>query len=254
MYATNYFEDLMLNLVAQHQSITAPTRLYLELFQSNPGDEGTGGTPISYSGYARQQIVFTEPAAEGNGLSMQNTAQISFSESPINAGTVQYVGVYDSLSGGNLLLYGQLDTPLVVNAQVSPVFRAGSIKWIWSGNLSAYYRRAIMNILRGTNLIGFDGYLGLHNGDNEFAGNNYARIPVSFTRPEQQASGADMISNAEEITSSIATGNWGTLNRVVIYDALTNGHAYAEININSISMTTGYAVLLHAGDLQFSIN
>lgn len=254
MYATNYFEDLMLNLAAQAQTITAPAKLYLELFQSNPGDAGTGGTPISYSGYARQEIVFSEPATDGNGLSMQNTELISFAESPINAGTVQYVGVYDSLSGGNLLLYGQLDTPLVVNAQVSPVFREGSIKWIWSGNLANYYRRAIMNSLRGTDCAGFNAYIGLHNGDNEFSGNNYARIPVTFTTPAQQASGADMMSNATELVSSIATGNWGTLNRVVIYDAATNGHAYAEINVTSISMTTGYAVVFHAGDLQFSIN
>ena len=256
MYATNYFEDSMLNIAAQAQNIPAVTMPYLELFLSNPGDEGTSGTPISYSGYARQLITFSDPAADGSGLSMQNVGQIAFAESPINAGQVTYVGVYDAISGGHLLLYGQLDTPLQVNANVSPVFRDGSIKWLWSGNLNNYYRRLIMSTLlrTGTACPGFTPYIGLHNNDNEFSGNNYARMPISFTTPAQQASGADMISNADEIVSSIATGNWGTLNKVVIYDAPANGHAYAEISVNSMTMTTGYAVVFHTGDLQFSIN
>lgn len=254
MYATNYFEDAMLNLAGHNQPIIAPAKLYLELFQSNPGDDGTGGTPVSYSGYARQEIVFTEPATDGSGLSMQNTTQISFPESPINANQASFVGVYDAISGGHMLLYGQLDTPLQINANVSPVFRAGSIKWLWSGNMSDYYRRAVMNTLRGTNCPDFTPYIGLHNGANEFAGNNYARIPVTFSTPAQQANGADMISNTDEIISSIATGNWGTLNRIVIYDTDTNGHAYAAIDITGISMTTGYAVIFRAGDVQFSIN
>ena len=129
MYATNYFEEQMLNLM-HGQNIPAPTKLYIELFQTNPGDTGTGGTPISYSGYARQEIVFTEPTTDGNGLSISNTELISFPESPINAGTVQYIGIYNQQTGGDLLLYAQLDTPLVVNANVSPVFRAGILALI----------------------------------------------------------------------------------------------------------------------------
>ena len=42
MYATNYFENLMLN-VARQQNITAPSTMYLALYQSNPSDTGTGG-------------------------------------------------------------------------------------------------------------------------------------------------------------------------------------------------------------------
>ena len=55
MYATNYFEEKMLNLMHGY-NISAPEKLYLELFLTDPGDAGTGGTPISYSGYARQEI------------------------------------------------------------------------------------------------------------------------------------------------------------------------------------------------------
>ena len=176
MYASNYFETAMLNLM-RSTSITAPGTMYLALFLSNPGDSGTDGTEITYTGYQRQAITFTAPTASGSGLAMENTALISFPESASSAGSVTYVAVFDNSTGGNMWLYGQLDTPLNVQTGVSPVFRAGSVKWIWSGNLSTYYRTAIMNTLRGTNCSGFAPYVALCNGDptgagNEFSGNN----------------------------------------------------------------------------------
>ena len=67
MYATNYFENLMLNVTRQ-QNISAPATMYLALYQSNPSDTGTGGTEVSYSGYARQAITFSAPAVSGSGL------------------------------------------------------------------------------------------------------------------------------------------------------------------------------------------
>ena len=259
MYASNYFENAMLNLM-RSQSITAPANLYLALFLSNPGDSGSDGTEITYSGYQRQAITFSAPASSGAGLMMQNTALISFPESSTSAGSVTYVGVFDSSSGGNMWLYGQLDTPLNVQTGVSPVFRIGSVKWIWSGNLSTYYRTAIMNTLRGTNCSGFSPYVGFCNGDptgagSEFSGNNYSRVAVTMAAPTQQASGAALTQNTADVLSGVATGNWGTLNTVAIFDASSSGNAYAVIGLGtSYNATAGYAVGFHAGDLQFSVN
>lgn len=259
MYATNYFENAMLNLM-RGSSITAPSTMYLALFLSNPGDTGTEGTEITYTGYARQAVTFSAPAASGAGLVIQNTALISFPEASTSAGTVTYVAVYDSSTGGNIWLYGQLDTPLTVQTGVSPVFRAGAVKWIWSGNLSTYYRTAIMNTLRGTNCSGFTPYVGFCNGDptgsgSEFSGNNYSRIAVTMTAPAQQSSGTAMSQNNADVLSPIATGNWGTLTTVAIFDAETSGNAYGVINLGtSYNATSGYAIGFRAGGLQFNIN
>lgn len=259
MYASNYFENLMLNLM-RSQNITAPANLYLALFLSDPGDDGVSGTEITYSGYQRQAITFSAPTSSGSGLVTQNTAQITFPESPVSAGSVTYIAVFDSVSGGNMWLYGQLDTALTVQTGVSPVFRVGSVKWIWSGNLSTYYRTAIMNTLRGTNLSGFAPYIALCNGDptgagSEFSGNNYSRFSMTMTAPSQQASGTAMSQNTAEVLSSVATGSWGTLNTVAICDASTAGNVFAVIPIGaSYAITTGYAVGFHAGDLQFNVN
>ena len=117
-----------------------------------------------------------------------------------------------------------------------------------------------MNTLRGTNCSGFSPYVGFCNGDptgagSEFSGNNYSRVSVTMTAPAQQASGAALSQNSADILSGVATGNWGALNTVAIFDASSSGNAYAVISLGtSYNATSGYAVGFHAGDLQFSVN
>ena len=259
MYASNYFENLMINLM-RGQSISASGTYYLGLFLSSPGDTGTEGTEITYTGYARQEITFSAPAASGSGLMIQNSSLISFAEANSSAGSVTYVAVFDSLSGGNMFLYGQLDTALVVQSGVSPVFRAGSVKWIWTGNLSNYYRTAVMNVLRGTNCTGFAPYVAFCNGDptasgSEFSGGNYARIAVTMSAPSQQTSGTAMSQNTADVLSNISTGNWGTLTHVAIYDNITGGNPYGIVNLGrTYNIPLGTAIGFHAGDLQFNVN
>lgn len=261
MWATNYFEDYMLNLM-RGQNIPAQENMYLALFLSNPSDTGTAGTEISYSGYARQKITFTIPTPSGNGLMTQNASSISFPESPVAISSpVTYVGVYDSatIGTGHMWLYGQLDTPLTVQAGVSPVFREGNVKWIWSGNLTTYYRTAVMNTLRNVACSGFSPYIAFCNGDptttgSEFSGNNYARVAVTMTVPAQQASGADMSQNESEVITPISTGSWGTLTHVAICDNSTGGNYFAVQSTNTYITPSGTAIGFHAGALQFNVN
>lgn len=48
MYATNHFEEIMLNL-ARGISASAPETMYLALYLNDPGDDGAG-TEVSYPG------------------------------------------------------------------------------------------------------------------------------------------------------------------------------------------------------------
>ena len=259
MYASNYFEEQMLNLM-RGQSITAPSHLYLGLFLTNPTDTGTGGTEVSYSGYARQEIAFSAPAAAGSGMKIQNTAEITFPESAIDAGTVTYIGVFDAQSNGNMLLYAQLSTSLKIQPGVSPVFRAGSVSWTWSGNLSTYYKTAIMNTLRGTNCAGFSPYLALCNGDptgsgTEFSGGNYARIACTMSAPSQQVSGAAMSQNSAQVVSNVSTAAWGDLSHVAICNASTSGNVFAVVALDvTYNLISGASVGFKAGRVQVSIN
>lgn len=258
MYATNFFEDKMLNLL-RGQNIEAPAKVYLAMFASDPGDTG-GGTEVSYSGYARQEINFTTPASYSSGLAIENAEVITFAECPINFGNVTHVAVMDYVTGGNMLLYGQLDSILNLQNGITPIFRVGSIKWIWSGNFGDYYRRAIMNTFRGSDVIGFSPYIGLCNGDPEgtgaeFAGLNYARIPLQVSVPAQQTNGTDSCYNVNELLSNESTGNWGTLTHVAIYDAASSGNIFAVIPVNTPFEVTGHtAVGFHIGSLRFNVN
>ena len=258
MYASTYFENLMLGLL-KGSSIGANSTFYLGLFLSNPGENGTSGTEITYTNYARKAIGFTAPATSGTGKMIQNDQLIDFAEANSSAGTVTYVGVFDSLTSGNMYLYGALDQPLVVQSGVAPVFRAGSVKWIWTGNMSDYYRSAVMNVMRGQSVSGFTPYVALYNGDpntsgQELSGGNYARFSVTFTNPTT-LSGGSMVQNNNDIISAISTSNWGTMTHVALYDASTGGNMFASMSLGrSYSVPMGTAVGFHTGDLQFTIS
>ena len=264
MYATNFFENAMLRLM-NNETMPAYTELFLALFMSDPGDEGESGYEVNYSGYTRMPIRFTDPAEYGTGLAIQNDEQINFAESPVNLGNVTHIGIMTdrNVGAGNMLLYGQLDTALNIQQGVTPIFRAGSIRWIWTGNLGSYYRRAIMNTLHTQHpapCIGFSPYVAFFNGDPEgagaeFSGHNYERIPFAMSAPAQQPNGTAMCQNVNELISNEATGNWGTMSYVCIMDAELNGHAYAIIPLGtSFVVSAQTSVGFHIGSLRFTVN
>lgn len=162
-------------------------------------------------------------------------------------------------------LYGQLTTSLTIQANVSPVFRIGSIKWTINGNMSTAYKQNILNVLRGqtASLASFTPYIGLCNGDpngsgSEFVGNDYARLAVTFAAPSTDSDNAtaSMTSNTADISSpNPASGYWGTLNYAGIYTAQTGGSLFASVPLStSYNMNEGSVAGFRAGDLTFSVN
>lgn len=264
MYATDYFEQAILNLMngvaIDPNQWNSNAKVYLALFMSNPGDTGLEGYEVQYDGYARQEITFSTPASADTGLAMENLYQISFAECAVNVGNVTHVAVMDSISGGHMLLYGQLDSVLNIQSGITPIFRAGSVKFIFSGNLSTYYRTAVMNTLRGHAVSGFTPYLGLCNGNpegsgSEFSGYGYRRVQCSMSAPAEQPNGTTMVSNVNEVITDEATGNWGTLTTVCLYDAQSDGHPFVIISLPStFNVTSQNAVGFHVGNIRFSIN
>ena len=263
MYATNYFESAILNLM-RGTAITAPTTMYLALFQSDPTDSGTAGTEADYSGttsnYARVPITFAEPYAQSSGSSnyvLENAADISFAEASASGNVITHVAVMDAARGGNMLLYGPLDSNLTIQSGVTPTFRAGNLQWIWQGNISAYYKQAVMNVLRGSNCGGFTPYIGFcDTNGNEFNGANYARFALTMTEPTQNpTTNVCYSSNTEQATSPIAGNDWGAVQIVKMFNAQTGGQEFSSVNIgNSYNITTGSLFGFHAGDYVVNIN
>lgn len=259
MYATNYFETMILNILRGNQA-GAPSRVYVGLFLTNPGEPG-GGTEISYTGYARKQISFSAPESMEDGIGIKNSSDITFNTAPQAAGTVTHLGIFDALTSGNMLLYGELSTPQAIEAQEAPVIVASEAKWWLDGEFSDWFKTQVLNILRGTNVAGITPYFALYNGDpenggTELAGSNYARLPLSFNAPSAQ-SGTDYmeIKNSAEVSSARASGNWGTWSYTVIMSGSGAANPVLKKQRSPAKvMREGLMVSIPAGGLILAVN
>lgn len=98
---SSYLRDKFVKLIANQQSFSAPSGLYLAIFSSDPTIDNTG-TEAAGGSYARQQLSF---AAASNGTIQSNTTE-SFT---MPAGTWTHWGIFDASTSGNLLYFGAFD-------------------------------------------------------------------------------------------------------------------------------------------------
>lgn len=124
---TTYFLNLLAgNILRTKTSPAIPTNYYLGLSKSQPTASGTGVTePSSSYGYGR--IELNNLSQPTNGI-VSNTEEIMFNEATGNWGTVSHFVVYDSATGGNLLMYGALSPARTAETGTTIAIRAGSLK------------------------------------------------------------------------------------------------------------------------------
>lgn len=120
---SNYLEQALINGTIRGTSYTAPTTVYVGLYTSDPTDANTG-TEVSGGSYARTAVTFAAPS---NGVTTNN-ADVTFTQATGSWGTVGWIGILDSLSGGNLLYHTPLD--------VAKTIDSGDIFKIATGSLS----------------------------------------------------------------------------------------------------------------------
>ena len=101
-------------------------------------------------------------------------------------------------------------------------------------------------------------YVGLHTGSpgddasggNEISGNGYARKVASFA-----SASAGSASTDATVTFDAATGNWGTISHVAIYDALTSGNLlYHGAVTTSKTIESGDTFQISSGNLTISLD
>jgi hypothetical protein len=97
---SNYLENKVLDHILGTTSYTMPTT-YLALYTVAPTDS-TSGTEVTGGSYARQAISFN---AASSGAAT-NDANVDFSGMP--TATVVAVAICDTLTSGNILIYGSL--------------------------------------------------------------------------------------------------------------------------------------------------
>ena len=102
----------------------------------------------------------------------------------------------------------------------------------------------------GTHYLGlFTAAPGEAGGGTELSGSAYVRKAVNF------ATSGDTTSNNAAIEFPTATGSWGTVTHVGVFDAATSGNlmAYATLS-SSKAIATGDVFRVPSGDLDITLN
>ena len=120
---TDYLEHAVLNfwLAANGDGYTSPSTVYVALFTSATGEDGSG-TEVTGGSYARVSCAFTV-----TNSSAANTSLVTFPTASADWGTITDFAVFDALTSGNMLYYGTLGTARnVLNGDVVK-FNAGQL-------------------------------------------------------------------------------------------------------------------------------
>jgi hypothetical protein len=130
MSKSNYLENKVNDHVLGGPDYTRPATVYVSLHTADPTDAGTGAEATG-SGYARKAVTnnATNWPASVNG-SKSNGTEIAFDPATgsWSSGANQtHFGIWDALSGGNLLRYGALTTPKAFTTGDTPKFAAGTL-------------------------------------------------------------------------------------------------------------------------------
>lgn len=101
---TTYFKNMVMdNLFHTTATKVFPAKYYIGWSTTPVTDSGTGFTePLASTGYARIEATGIKAAVDGM---VANANKLAFAESTSAQGTTIEYGIFDALSGGNLLIF-----------------------------------------------------------------------------------------------------------------------------------------------------
>jgi len=104
--------------IAENDSSSPATNLYVSLHTSDPGEAGTQATnETAYTNYARVAVARTGSGWVVTGNSVSPAANVDFAECGATPGaTITHVGVGIGASGATVLLYSGALTPNITMA------------------------------------------------------------------------------------------------------------------------------------------
>jgi hypothetical protein len=121
---SNYLEQKLLDHSFGGSAFTQPD-VFMALFTTSPGEDGTGGTEVSGNAYARVEVTDSFGAASGG--SKANDEVITFPEATGNWGTITSFGLYDASTSGNLLAFANLTASKAINTDDTASFPIGDL-------------------------------------------------------------------------------------------------------------------------------
>lgn len=136
---TGEFSDYTIQQILNYlfrtsSSLVQPTTLYAGLFAGSLTQAGTGGTEVAvgtYPEYERAVVncnttVWTAPTAASPSIS--NATSFVFPKATTGGwGTIDSIGFYSAPTGGNLIAFTDLDSPVTISLNDQKEFATGSI-------------------------------------------------------------------------------------------------------------------------------
>ncbi len=93
--------DPFLDWLVGNASMAATGTRYVTVFDGNP--QGAGSEVINTLTGSSNRIDLTAAMDDASGGSVANDTQITFTSSAVGAADVDFVAIYDAITGGNLL-------------------------------------------------------------------------------------------------------------------------------------------------------
>lgn len=127
---TDYFKNYVLDAVlGDGKAAGIPATMYFGLLSTEPSASGSGTEVSSIgTGYARVAVPNDNTRwSNAAGSLKRNAAPIQFPTATSTWGNLGWYGIWDAPSGGNLLIWGALLTPVTVNAGDSPYFNINQL-------------------------------------------------------------------------------------------------------------------------------
>ena len=120
---SDYLELEVLDHVLKTGAYTQPTNIYVALFTVAPTD-AAGGTEVTGGSYARKVHNSWDVAASG---ATENTGAITFVEATASWGTVVAFALFDAITAGNMLMWGDLTTSKAIGSGDTASFADGEL-------------------------------------------------------------------------------------------------------------------------------
>lgn len=125
---SNYIENAVLDHVFKTAVYTPPTNIYVGLFTTSPDDAG-GGVEVSGGNYSR--VVVNSWSASTTNVDgkaeISNAVEATFPTANADWGSIAAIGIFDDISGGNLIAHSVVTIPKTIYDGDTASFSTDSI-------------------------------------------------------------------------------------------------------------------------------
>lgn len=124
------FNATTFNGIAENDTTSPNTDLYVSLHTADPGEGGSQTTnECAYGSYARVAVARSGSGWTVTNNTATNAALVQFPQCSSGSETATYVGIgLASTSPGTLLYSGALSASLAISSGIQPQFSAGTLQ------------------------------------------------------------------------------------------------------------------------------